>query len=188
MIFVRRRGGYLDPRGATFRTFLEHGLEGERPTLGDWEDHLTTLFPEVRVKAVVEVRAADGCDRRHARALLALWKGVLYDAGARERAYAAVAGLTVPERRALMDAAGREGLAGRTPAGRTLQEIAGEVLAAAADGLRRQHCCSAAGEDECKFLDPLRARAESGRSPADEALEAFRSGGAKALVERLRVA
>jgi glutamate--cysteine ligase len=87
-----------------------------------------------------------------------------------------------------MLAAGREGLAGRAPDGRTLQEIAREVLAAATDGLRRQHCCSEDGEDECKFLEPLRARAESGRSPADEALEAFRKGGPRALVRKLRVA
>ena len=188
MIFVRRQGAYLEPRGATFRDFLARGIEGERPTLGDWEDHLTTLFPEVRVKGVVEVRAADGCDRAHARALLAFWKGILYDPAARARAWAAVERFTVPERRALMDAAGREGLAGRAPDGRTLQELAREVLAAASEGLRRQNCCSETGEDECKFLEPFRARAASGRCPADEALEAYRRGGPRALVEQLRVA
>jgi glutamate--cysteine ligase len=184
MIFVRRQGGYLDPRGATFRTFLERGIEGERPTLGDWEDHLTTLFPEVRVKGVVEVRAADGCDLPHARALLAFWKGILYDGAARERAFAAVARLSVPERRALTDAAGRDGLAGRAPDGRTLREIAAEVLAAASDGLSRL----GGGGDERALLEPLRERAASGRSPADEALEAFRRDGPRALVEKLRVA
>jgi glutamate--cysteine ligase len=188
MIFVRRHGDYLEPRGATFRDFWARGIEGERPTLGDWEDHLTTLFPEVRVKGVVEVRAADGCDRAHARALLAFWKGILYDAGARARAWAAVERYTVEERRALMDAAGKDGLQGRAADGRTLQELAREVLAAATEGLRRQRCCGPGGEDECKFLEPLRARAESGRCPADEALEAFRSGGPRALLEKYSVA
>ncbi|MFT3917798.1 MAG: glutamate-cysteine ligase family protein [Anaeromyxobacteraceae bacterium] len=188
MIFVRRHDRYLDPKGATFRDFMLRGIDGERPTQSDWEDHLTVVFPEVRVKGVVEVRAADGCDHAHARALLALWKGILYDQAARERAWQAVARFKVEERRALMDAAGRSGLQGRAADGSSLQALAGEVLAAAADGLRRQSCCAASGEDECKFLEPLRARAESGRSPADEALEAFRSGGPPALIAKLRVA
>jgi len=188
MIFVRRGGGYLDPKGATFRDFLLRGLDGERPTLGDWEDHLTVVFPEVRVKGVVEVRAADGCDRAHARALLALWKGLLYDAGARARAWAAVARFKVEERRALTDEAGKHGLQGHASDGTSLQALAKEILAASTEGLKRQNCCGATGDDECKFLDPLRARAESGRSPADEALDAFRSGGPRALVEHLRVA
>ena len=188
MIFVRRRGGYLDPAGRSFRRFLAEGIDGERPTLGDWEDHLTTLFPEVRVKGVVEVRGADGCDLAHARALLALWKGVLYDREARARAWDAVARFTVEERRTLGETAGREALAGKAPDGRTLREIAAEVVAAAREGLRRQSCCGEGGEDECKFLEPLHARVASGRSPADEALEAFRKGGADALLERLRIA
>ena len=90
MIFLRRRGAYVDPGGRTFRQFLAEGIGGERPTLMDWEDHLTTLFPEVRVKGVVEVRGADACDATMTKALLAFWKGVLYDREARAWAWDAV--------------------------------------------------------------------------------------------------
>ncbi len=188
MIFLRRRGGYLDPGGRTFRTFLAEGLGDERATLSDWEDHLTTLFPEVRVKGVVELRGADACDLEHTRALVAFWKGILYDRTARERAWGEVRSLSIEERRALMRAAGQEGLQARLPDGRTMAQLSRELLEASAEGLCRQHCCGQRGEDERVWLEPLRARAESGRTPADEALEAFRRGGDAALMERLRVA
>ena len=142
------------------------------PALLDWEDHLSTLFPEVRVKGVVEVRATDACDAGMTRALLALWKGLLYDRQARDWAWDAVKRYSVAERRALMVAAGREGLKGRTPDGRTLQSLAGTLLDAAEGGLCRQNACGDRGEDERKYLAPLRARAESRRTPADEALRA----------------
>jgi glutamate--cysteine ligase len=188
MVFLRRGGGYLPTGGATFRRFLTEGLQGERATVMDWEDHLSTLFPEVRVKGVVEVRAADACDADMTRGLLAFWKGILYDRQAQDWAWDAVKRFTVGERRALMVAAGREGLQGRTPDGRTLAALAGTLLDAAEGGLCRQHACGEKGEDERKFLAPLRARVESGRTPADEALEAFRSGGPRALAKKLRCA
>jgi glutamate--cysteine ligase len=188
MVFLRRRGEYLDTGGRTFRAFLADGLGDERATGSDWEDHLTTVFPEVRMKGVIELRGADACDLEHTRALAAFWKGILYDRTARQRAWDAVRALSVPERRALMQAAGREGLGARLPDGRTLAQLAGELLEASAEGLCRQHCCGQRGEDERVWLEPFRARAESGRSPADEALEEFRSGGDAALVRRLRVA
>jgi glutamate--cysteine ligase len=188
MVFLRREGRYLETGGATFRRFLAEGLHGQRPTLLDWEDHLSTLFPEVRVKGVVEVRAADACDADMTRALLALWKGILYDQQSRDWAWDAVKRWPLAGRHAAMIAAGREGLQGRTPDGRTLAELAGTLLDAASAGLCRQHACGEKGEDERKFLEPLRARAESGRCPADEALEVFRARGARALAEHLRCA
>lgn len=188
MIFLRREGRYLPTGGITFRAFLAEGLHGQRPTVLDWEDHLSTLFPEVRVKGVVEVRGTDACDAAMTRALLAFWKGILYDRQARDWAWDAVRRYTVPERRALMVGAGREGLQARAPDGRTLAELAGTLLDAAEGGLCRQNACGEKGEDERKFLAPLRARAESGRSPADDALEAFRAGGPRALAAHLRCA
>ena len=188
MIFLRRDGRYLSPGGATFRQFLASGLAGHRPTLLDWEDHLSTLFPEVRVKAVVEVRGADACDPGMTRAYLALWKGLLYDRQARDWAWDAVRRYTVDERRALMVGAGREGLRARTPDGRTLAALAGTLLDAAEGGLCRQNACGQKGEDERKYLAPLRERAVSGRTPADEALEVLRARGARALAEHLRCA
>jgi glutamate--cysteine ligase len=188
MVFLRRRGRYLDTEGKTFRAFLAEGIGGERPTIADWEDHLTTLFPDVRVKGVVEVRGADACDQPMTKALLAFWKGILYDEAARAEAWDVVRGFTVPERSALMNAAGRDGLAGRAPDGRTLAEIARALLEASADGLCRQHCCGEKGEDERVWLGPLEERAASGRSPADDALEVFRRGGDRALAKHLRCA
>ncbi len=188
MIFLRRGGRYLPTGGATFRRLLAEGLGGERATLADWEDHLSTLFPEVRVKGVVEVRAADACDVPMTRAFLALWKGLLYDRQARDWAWDAVRRFELPERRALMVAAGREGLAAATPDGRNLRELAGTLLDAAEAGLCRQNACGERGEDERVFLAPLRARAESGRSPADDALEVLRRGGPRRLAEHLRCA
>ncbi len=188
MIFLRRGGRYLETGGRTFRAFLAGGLGDERATLSDWEDHLTTLFPEVRVKGVLEMRGADGCDLEHARALAAFWKGILYDPTARERAWETVRSLSPSQRRALMHSAGQEALAARLPDGRSLAQLSRELIDASAEGLCRQHCCGQRGEDERVWLEPLRARAESGRSPADEALEAFRRGGDPALAEHLRVA
>jgi len=188
MIFLRREGAYLPTGGTSFRRFLADGLQGHRATMLDWEDHLSTLFPEVRLKGVVEVRGADACDMDLTRAVLALWKGLLYDQQARDWAWDAVKRFTVEERRALMIGAGREALAARTPDGRTLAQLAGTLLDAAEAGLCRQNACGDAGEDERKFLAPLRARVESGRAPADDALEAFRRGGDRALAAHLRCA
>lgn len=188
MIFLRRDGRYLDPGGQTFRAFLAGGLHGTRPTLADWEDHLSTLFPEVRVKGVVEVRGADACDAAMTKGLTAFWKGLLYDRTARADAFAQVGGLALDERRALTLAAGREGLEARLPDGRTLAQLAGELVEISAAGLCRQKCCGQQGQDERVFLDPLRARAASGRSPADDALAAFEGGGARALATHLRIA
>jgi len=188
MIFLRRRGTYVDPGGRTFRSFLEGGLDGERPTLADWEDHLTTLFPDVRLKGVVEVRGADACDLPMSKALLAFWKGILYCSQARAEAWETVSRFTVPERRELMQVAGRQGLAGRAPDGRTLGETARALVEVASGGLCRQRCCGEDGEDERVWLAPLQERAASGRSPSDDALDVFRRGGARALATHLRCA
>lgn len=187
MVFLRRGGGYLETGGRTFRDLLEGRFQGERPTLADWEDHLTTLFPEVRVKGVVEVRGADACDAPMAKALLAFWKGILYDREARAWAWDCVRRLTLEQRRAFTEAAGRDGLAAVAPDGRPIAELARTLLDAAAGGLCRQSCCGERGEDERVWLVPLEARVEARRSPADDALDAFRRG-PRALAEHARCA
>jgi glutamate--cysteine ligase len=187
MIFVRRGSRYLDPRGKTFRAFLAEGIEGERPTLADWEDHLTTLFPEVRVKGVVEVRGADSCDVPMTKALLAFWKGILYDREARAWAWDVVKRFELPERRRFARAAGKDGLGGSAPDGRPIAEIARTLLDAASSGLCRQNCCGERGQDERIWLAPLAERAATRRAPADDALDAFRRG-PRALAEHLRCA
>jgi len=188
MVFLRREGRYLETGGATFRAFLAQGLAGERPRLSDWEDHLSTLFTDVRVKGVIEVRGADAVEPGMARALLALWKGILYDRDARAWAWDVTRRWSLADRRALASAAGRDALGAVTPDGRTLRELAAELVDAAKLGLCRQHCCGDRGEDERVWLAPLEARVASGRCPADEALEAFRRGGDRALAAHLRCA
>ncbi len=188
MVFVRRGHRYLDPGGLTFRAFLRSGFQGERPTLADWEDHLTCLFPDARLKGVVEMRGADACDAGMSKGLAAFWKGLLYDDGARSAAWEEVRRLGLEERRRLMGDAGRLGLAASVPGGGTLRELAGRLLALSAEGLARQQPGAMGQDDERRWLEPLRARAESGRSPAHEALEAFQRGGDQALMARLRCA
>jgi glutamate--cysteine ligase len=188
MVFLRRDGQYVETAGATFRAFLRAGLRGHRAVLSDWEDHLSALFPEVRLKGVVEVRGADSCAPAMVKALAAFWKGILYNRESRDWAWDLVKRFAVEERRALRDEAGRNGLQGRAPDGRTLQEIAGGLLDAASLGLCRQGACGQRGEDERVWLAPLQERAALGRSPADEALEALDRGGAGELARLLRVA
>jgi glutamate--cysteine ligase len=122
------------------------------------------------------------------KALAAFWKGLLYDRTARTAAFDVLRDLTLDERHGLMIAAGRDGLRGRAPGGRTLAALARELIEISAAGLCRQNCCGNKGEDERVWLEPLAARAETSRSPADEALEAFRRGGDAALLEQLRIA
>jgi len=188
MIFLRRDERYLDPGGATFRDFLARGLHGHRALLSDWEDQLSVVFPEVRMKGVLEVRGADSCAPALVKALAAFWKGILYNRESRDWAWDLVKRYSVEERRALRDAAGRDGLQGRAADGRSLQEMALALVEAASLGLCRQGACGQRGEDERVWLAPLAERAASGRAPADEALEAFRLGGDAALSRHLRVA
>jgi glutamate--cysteine ligase len=146
------------------------------------------VFPEVRVKGVIEVRGADSCGPALTKALVALWKGILYDREARAWAFDAVERFSIPERRAFMEAAGRDGLGGHAPDGRPIAEIARTVIDAASSGLCRQHCCGDRGHDERMWLEPLRAGAAAGRSPADEALEIFERDGPRALAASSRCA
>ncbi|MEI7705534.1 MAG: glutamate-cysteine ligase family protein [Deltaproteobacteria bacterium] len=188
MVFLRRDGRYLDTRGFTFRRYLAEGIEGHRPTLADWEDQLSVLFPEVRMKGVIEVRGADGVSPPLVKALAAFWKGILYSRESRDWAWDLVRRWTVDERRALRDAAGREGLAARAPDGRALSALAADLVEAARLGLCRQGACGQSGEDERIWLHPFVEGAAEGRCPADGALEAFRTGGDAALSDHLRIA
>jgi len=142
----------------------------------------------VRMKGVIEVRGADGVPPAMVKALAAFWKGILYSRESRDWAWDLVRRWSVAERVALRDAAGREGLRARTPDGRTVAELAVDLVEAAKLGLCRQGACGDRGEDERIWLAPLAERAAEVRSPADEALSAFRSGGDAALAACLRIA
>jgi len=175
MYFVYRDGRYIDVAGASFRDFLAGRLEklpGVRPTLDDWADHLTTLFPDVRLKRFLEMRGADSGPFTHLLALPALWAGLLYDRTALDGAASLVASWTAEERQAMRDAVPRLGL--RTPfRGRTLREIAREVLALAEGGLLRRARLNNEGADETRALLPLMKIVEEGRTEADRLLAAY---------------
>ena len=188
MVFLRREGRYIDTGGITFRRFLSEGLHGHRATLADWEDQLSVLFPEVRMKGVIEVRGADGVPPPMVKALAAFWKGILYSRESRDWAWDLVRRWSVAERVALRDAAGRQGLRAGTPDGRTLAALAVDLVDAAKLGLCRQGACGQKGEDERIWLAPFAERADAARSPADDALSAFRAGGDAGLAEHLRIA
>ncbi len=170
MFFLVREGRYRPARGMTFRNFMDAGFEGERATLADFDRHLTTLFPEVRLKRIIEVRGTDAVPPGLTCSLPALWKGVLYDPEARQAAAALVSTWGAPEREAALDAVARRGLAAQV-GGRSVLELAGELVAVAAAGLRRIGHCNDSGEDEGIFLEPVREQLERGKSPGEVVLE-----------------
>ena len=147
-------------------------MPGEVPSIGDWVDHSTTAFPEVRLKTFLEMRGADGGPWRRLCALPALWVGLLYDDAALDAAHDLVADWTEAEREAMRAEVPRLGLDARIRS-RTLRDVALEVLDFAREGLHRRARRDRAGEDETHFLDTLFSIAGSGRTPASELLEDY---------------
>jgi glutamate--cysteine ligase len=175
MYFVYRDGKYIDASGQSFRDFIAGrlpALPGETPLMTDWTDHLTTLFPEVRLKKYLEMRGADGGPWRRLCALPALWTGLLYDSTALDAAWDLVKDWTTEERAELRMNAPRHGLRAEFR-GRPLRDVAAEVLDIARGGLARRNRRDNWGDDECHFLDTLYAVVGAGRSPADELLARF---------------
>jgi glutamate--cysteine ligase len=178
MFFVHR-GGYLAAEGTTFRQFMNHGFRGHRPNMDDWALHLSTLFPESRMKGYIEIRACDAGTGPMILALGPLCRGLLYDDIAVEAATALTAGLDLGQRNELARNVARAGLRATTPDGRQVGELARELVAIAVDGLGRQ------APDELHYLDPVRAIVESGRTQADQMIELWqRTGGDRAKVIR----
>ena len=177
MYFVYRDGRYIDAAGLSFRDFLDGKLSvlpGEKPTEKDWEDHLSTAFPEVRLKSFLEMRGADGGPADRITALPAFWVGLLYDQGALDAAWDLVKDWTMDERQTLRDAAPKLALDAPVPGGRKLRDIAGEVLGIARSGLKARARINAAGDDEAGYLAPLDAIVASGRTHAEQLLERYR--------------
>ena len=175
MYFVKREGRYIDASGQSFRDFLQGklpALPGVIPVLSDWEDHLSTLFPEVRLKTFLEQRGADGGPWSNLCALPAFWVGLLYDDAALDAAWEYVKDWTREERACLRIGAARFAL--KTPfRTRTLQDVAKDVLAIARSGLKARARLNAHGEHEALFLDDLDAIARTGLSPAERLLERY---------------
>ncbi len=177
MYFVYRDGKYIDALGQSFRDFLRGelpALPGEKPTLSDWADHLTTLFPEARVKKYIEMRGADGGPWRRLCALPAFWVGLMYEQGPLDAAWDLVKGWDAETREGLRVAASVDGLQAEVN-GIRMHDLAREVLALSDQGLRARARTGAGGlvPDETHFLNALRESIDTGKVPADELLERF---------------
>jgi glutamate--cysteine ligase len=175
MYFVYRDGTYIDASGQSFRDFMAGrlpALPGERPQLHDWADHVTTAFPEVRLKTFLEMRGADGGPWRRLCALPALWVGLLYDQAALDAAWDLCKGWTMAEREQLRGDVPRAALRTRFRGG-TVQDLARQVLAIARAGLERRAVLDKRDRDESRFLDILDEIAASGRCPAEEKLALY---------------
>jgi glutamate--cysteine ligase len=169
--FLVREGRYVPTGGLPFGHFVRDGFRGERASLADFERHLTTLFPEVRIKRYMEVRGADAVPPQLTCSLPALWKGLLYDDDARRGALALAAGWSADQRQALLLDVARFGLAASGPQGRPVAELASELVALSDAGLRRLGHAGSHDPDESGFLDPVREQLELGRSPGQVILE-----------------
>ena len=166
MYFLRREGKFLDAAGLSFRDFLDGRLSiapGERPTLDDWDDHLSTAFPEVRLKQFLEMRGADSGPWARICALPAFWVGLLYDDVALDAAWQLVKDWSPEMRDGFRHDAAKDGLKARID-GRSLQELALEVLQISQDGLKRRGGRGKVSDDETEYLDPLWEIAQSGET------------------------
>jgi glutamate--cysteine ligase len=175
LYFVKRGDYYHDVAGASFRDLLEGRLPqlpGEYATLSDWANHLSTLFPEVRLKRYIEMRGADVGPRSHVYAMAALCAGLFYDAQASAAAWDAVVGLTAGDRQHFRDRAPQEGLRA-TAGGRSLLDLARDVLPLAREGLARRRRLDASGGDEGQYLDVLEEIAATGKNLAERRLDLF---------------
>lgn len=177
MFFVYR-DHYIAAGGTTFRQFLHEGFQGARATIEDWALHLSTLFPEARLKSYIEVRSCDAGSAPMVVALGPLCRGFLYDTDAREAAIALTAGLDMDQRDQLAVEVARHGLQGKMPgSGRPIADVARELVAISEAGLRRQV------PEELAYLEPVREIVDSGRTQADRVLELWtRTGGDRARV------
>jgi glutamate--cysteine ligase len=177
MYFVYRGGKYLDYSGRSFREFIAGRFNaefGDVPRITDYVDHLTTAFPEVRLKKFLEMRGADGGPWKRLCALPALWVGLLYDRTALDAAWDLVKDWSVEEMERMRTDVPRLGLA--TPfRGGTLRDVARQAVAIAVEGLRARRRFNRMGDtDETHFLNPLVEIAETGRTPAEILRDAYR--------------
>ncbi len=175
MYFLYRDGEYKDASGLSFRDFMDGRLPilpGETPTTGDWTDHLSTIFPEVRLKTFLEMRGADAGPWKSLCALPALWVGLLYDQASLDAAWDLVRDWTLDEHTYLRAEVPRRALQTPFRKGR-VGDLAREFLALAEAGLARRARLDAKGQDETHYLAPLREIVESGRTPAEDKLALF---------------
>jgi glutamate--cysteine ligase len=175
MYFSYRDGEYIDLSGQSFRKFLRGelaALPGQLPTMKDWADHMTTAFPEVRLKKYLEMRGADGGPWNRLCALPAFWVGLLYDSTSLDAAWDLVKDFSMAERHALRDGVPRHAL--KLPfRGATVRELALEALKIAGEGLKRRNRLNASGTSEAVFLEPLVEFALANETPAERKLALY---------------
>jgi glutamate--cysteine ligase len=175
MYFVKRGERYIDVAGQSFRDLMAgrlEGLPGEHATISDWANHVSTIFPEVRLKRYLEMRGADGGPWRRLPALPAYWVGILYDDDSLQAAWDLVKDWTAPERQKLRDEVPRRGFAA-TIAGQSVLQLAKTTIALAGNGLARRRRLDARGQDERRYLRPIEDYVGRGITPADELLAKF---------------
>jgi glutamate--cysteine ligase len=175
MYFVKRGDRYIDAAGQSFRDLMAGrlpGLPGERATISDWANHVSTIFPEVRLKRYLEMRGSDAGQWRRLPALPAFWVGLLYDDGCLDAAWDLVKDWTAEERQTLRDDVPKLGFRA-TIRGRSLLDVAKQCLAMAHEGLRRRGYLDGEGRDEGRHLEPIEEFVDHGLTPAEELLERF---------------
>jgi glutamate--cysteine ligase len=176
MYFVFRDGKYIDAAGQSFRDFLKGklpALPGEFPRMSDWTDHLSTAFPEVRLKSFLEMRGADGGPWNRICALPAFWVGLLYDQMALDAAWDLVKLWSIDQREDLRNAVPKLALDAPLPGGGTLRDIAGEVLDISRAGLSARRRLNSSGDNETGYLEPLNEIVRTGKVPAQSLLDRF---------------
>ena len=175
MYFAKRDGRYIDLAGRSFKDFMDGKLSelpGEKPTMKDWADHTTTIFPEVRLKQYLEMRGADSGPWSRLCALPALWMGIFYDSAALAQAWDLCKDWKIEDHERLRADVARLGLKAQI-AGRSVQDVAIDMLAIARGGLKRRNQLSAGMVDESNYLSELDEIAASGITPAERLLELY---------------
>ena len=176
MYFVFRDGKYIDAAGLSFRDFLDGNLSvlpGEKPTQSDWWDHLSTAFPEVRLKSFLEMRGADGGPWSRICALPAFWVGILYNQTALDAAWDLVKDWSMEEREELRNAVPKHALDAPVPGGGTLRDLGREVLKISRAGLAARARLNSGGDNETGFLETLDEIVASGKVPAQRLLDRY---------------
>jgi glutamate--cysteine ligase len=190
MYFIKRGDHYIDVSGKSFRDFFAGKLDalpGERPTISDWANHLSTIFPEVRLKRYLEMRGADGVPWPRLPSLTAFWVGLLYDEDVLDSCWQIVKDWTPEQRQKLREDVPRLGFAAEV-GGRTMLSLAQETLRLATLGLKRRERLDRNGRDETRYLRPLEESVGRGVTPAEELLEKFRgkwNGSVEPIFEEL---